>query len=70
MNVGQILNFFKHFICKNPVMNFKISGFAVFTRSLYNLDFIKVTRTEVGKRRNFKFLMRNFFITASTYLPK
>ena len=27
VNEGQILNFYKHFIYKNFVMNFKISGF-------------------------------------------
>ena len=30
VNEGQILNFYKHFIYKNFVMNFKMSGFVGF----------------------------------------
>ena len=30
MNEGHILNFYKHFIYKNFVINFKISGFVGF----------------------------------------
>ena len=43
MNEGQILNFCKHFIYKNFVMNFKISGFVEFAGWICVLDFIKVT---------------------------
>ena len=45
VNEGKILNFYKHFICKNFVMNFKIPGFVGFTQRICNLDFIKVTGT-------------------------
>ena len=31
MNEGQIMTFYKNFVCKNVVMNFKISGYAGFT---------------------------------------
>ena len=31
VNEGQILNFYRHFIYENFVMNFKISGFVGFT---------------------------------------
>ena len=44
-NEGQILNFYKHFIYENFVMNFKISGFEGFAGWTCNLDFITVTWT-------------------------
>ena len=65
MNEVQILSFYKHFIYKNFLMNFKISGFVGFAGWICNLDFIKVTRTQVGKMKNFKFFMRTFFIRAN-----
>ena len=43
MNEGDILNFYKHFIYRNVVMNLKISGFVGFTEWICNLDFIKIT---------------------------
>ena len=46
-------------------MNFKISGFARFAGWICNLDFIKVTGTEVGKRRNFRLFIRTFFMRAN-----
>ena len=57
MNEGQILNFYKHFIYK--------SGFVGFAGWFYNLDFTKVTRTYVGKRRHFRSFIRTFFIRAN-----
>ena len=42
---GQILNFYRHFIYDNFIMNFKISGFVGFAGWIYNLDSIKVTGT-------------------------
>ena len=50
MNEGQIMTFYKNFVCKNVVMNFKISGYAGFTGWICNLDVIKVTGTEVEKK--------------------
>ena len=45
VNERKNLNFYKHFIYKNFVMNFKICGFVVFAGLFYKLDFIKVTGT-------------------------
>ena len=44
MNEGHISDFCKHFIYKNFVMNFKISGFVGFTGWICNLDFVKVSQ--------------------------
>ena len=46
-------------------MNFKISRFAGFAKSISNLDFIKVTGRYVGKRTNFRFAMRIFLVRAN-----
>ena len=54
--------FYKHFIHKNFIMNFKISGFVGFTGSVCNLHFVKVTATYVDKSRNFRCFMKTFFI--------
>ena len=70
VNKEQILNFYRHFIYENFVKNFKISGFVWFAGWICNLDFIKVTGTEVGKWRNFSFFMRTFFIRANKWFPK
>ena len=47
MNEGQTFYFYKHFINKNFVMNFKISGFEGFTGWICGWinDFTKVTVT-------------------------
>ena len=45
MNEEQILNFYKYFVYKNFVMNYKISEFVGFARWICNLDYIKVTET-------------------------
>ena len=42
-------------------MNFNLSGCPGFAGWICNLDFIKVTGTEVGKRRNFRFFATTFF---------
>ena len=52
VNEGQILNFYKHFIYKNFMMNFKMPGFVGLAGWICNLDFIKVTRTQVEKMKN------------------
>ena len=59
---GQILNFYKPFIYKNFVMNFRVSELAGFAGCICSLDVIKVTRTYVGKKTNFRFFMRTFFV--------
>ena len=40
MNERQILNFYRHFIYDNFVINFKISEFVVFAVWDFNLGFI------------------------------
>ena len=45
VNEEKILNFYKHFVYKNFVINFKISRFVEYTIRICNLDFIKVTGT-------------------------
>ena len=49
VNEGQTLNFYKHFIYKNFVMNFEIPGFVGFTGWIYDLDFIWDINWEIEK---------------------
>ena len=65
MKEWQILNFYEHFIYKNFVLNLKISRFLGFAGWIFNSDFIEVNGIGVGKRRNFWFFMRTFFIRAN-----
>ena len=49
MNEGQTLNFYKHFIYKEFVVNFKTSGFAGFTGWICNLDIRRYLRHKLEK---------------------